>query len=79
MNSYCLLTNCAALSFKVLMKNGVSVIVLALFRNIVLLLCSLSLAFYLKKACFMKRDTNHASQQSTLDPLQLLSTPFLLA
>ena len=45
MNNFCLLNNCAAMSFKFLLKQGVSVFVLALFRNVVLLLISLLAAY----------------------------------
>ena len=40
MNNFCLLNNLAAMSFKTLMADGVSVLVLALFRNLVLLVVS---------------------------------------
>ena len=41
MNNFCFLNNCAAMSFKLLLQQGVSVFVLALFRNLVLLVVSL--------------------------------------
>jgi hypothetical protein len=52
MNNFCLLNTCAALSFKQLLMDGISVIVLALFRNILLLVFSLLAAFAFKKGPF---------------------------
>lgn len=52
MNNYCLLNNIAAAMFKVISGQGLSVFVLALFRNLVLLACSLVTAYYLRKGPF---------------------------
>ena len=52
MNNYCLLNNCAALVFKLLLKEGISVLVLTLFRSLMLLVFSTSAAFFFKKGCF---------------------------
>ena len=51
MNSFCLLNTCAALAFKLLMKEGISILVLCLFRNISLLLFSLLGALTMQRGC----------------------------
>ena len=51
MNNYCLFNNLAAMSFKVLLQQGVSVLVFAFFRNIVLLVLSIIAYFLLHKKC----------------------------
>ena len=66
--------------FKIITGQGLSVFVLALFRNLVLLACSLATAFYLRKGPFQ------SSGMGSLDPnyfsrisLQLRNPQFLLA
>ena len=51
MNNYCLFNNLAAMSFKVLLQQGISVLVFAFFRNIVLLVISFFAYFLLHKKC----------------------------
>ena len=49
MNNYCLFNNLAAMSFKVLLQQGISVLVFAFFRNIVLLVLSIIAYFLLNR------------------------------
>ena len=51
MNNYCLFNNLAAIGFKVLLQQGISVLVFAFFRNIVLLVVSCLAYFLLHKKC----------------------------
>ena len=40
MNNFCLLNNCAAMCYKVLLRQGVSIFVLAFFRSVLILFIS---------------------------------------
>lgn len=76
MNGFCVLNNCAALSFKVLLRQGVSILVLCLFRNISLLLFSLLAALTLQKGC-LREGGNSGRQLRPLIPLRLSDASFL--
>ena len=67
MNNYCLFNNLAAMSFKVLLQQGVSVLVFAFFRNIVLLVLSTIAYFLLHRKCL---SGGRGSSSSEDDPCE---------
>ena len=82
MNNYCLFNNLAAMSFKVLFSQGVSLLVIAFFRNLTLLVLSSLLSYFshLHKKCLR---TPSKDATASLDggsiPLKVLDRRFILA
>lgn len=90
MNNYCLFNNLAAMGFKVLMTQGISVLVFAFVRNLVLLVVSIFAYFALHRQCLrgkqspalssLEQDSvpNPSSSTGTV-PLKLTDRRFILA
>ena len=73
MNNFCLLNTLAAMSFKTLMADGVSVLVLALFRNIVLLFVS-----YISQLVLLRNSSYVESQRQKI-AVNFFETRFILS
>lgn len=79
MNNYCLFNNLAAMSFKVLLQQGISVLVFAFFRNIVLLVISLLAYFLLHKKCLRRSKDATDSNPYIGVPLKIFDRRFIMA
>ena len=76
MNNYCLLNTFAAIVFKWMLKDGISVLVLTLFRSVVLGLFSFA------AVVFLKPDISNSSSSDSVYksiPIKLFDSRFLLA
>lgn len=79
MNNYCLFNNMAAICFKLLMQQGVSVLVLALCRNLVLLGFSSLYAYFTRSGPFQPAGRSLLGKGPSRIPLRLRDPQFILA